>query len=78
MPFCVFTDRELVQVGLNESEADARRIKYRLVKMPVSGVLRTRTLSELRCFLKMLIGARSERIDVLPANVPAQEARQAA
>lgn len=122
VPFCMFTDPELARVGLNESEADARGLKYRLVKIPMSVVLRTSTLSEPRGFLKMLIDARSDRIlgftafgveaselmaavqtammgdlsyallrdamfthptiaeglTVLLANVPAQEARQAA
>ncbi|MGO9018105.1 MAG: dihydrolipoyl dehydrogenase family protein [Syntrophobacteraceae bacterium] len=62
VPFCMFTDPELVRVGLNESEANARGLNYRLVKMPMSGVLRTHTTSELRGFLKMLIDAGSDRI----------------
>ena len=37
-------------------------IEYRLVKIPLSSVLRMRTLSELRGFMKMLIGTKSDRI----------------
>jgi pyruvate/2-oxoglutarate dehydrogenase complex dihydrolipoamide dehydrogenase (E3) component len=55
VPFCVFTDPELVRVGLSESEAKARGIEYRLVKLPMAAVLRMRTLSELRGFIKLLI-----------------------
>ena len=62
VPFCMFTDPELVRVGMNESEAKARGIEYRLVKIPMSSVLRMRTLSELRGFMKMLIDAESDRI----------------
>jgi pyruvate/2-oxoglutarate dehydrogenase complex dihydrolipoamide dehydrogenase (E3) component len=46
VPFCIFTDPELARVGLNESEARARGIEYRLARMPAEGVLRTWTLSE--------------------------------
>jgi pyruvate/2-oxoglutarate dehydrogenase complex dihydrolipoamide dehydrogenase (E3) component len=62
VPYCIFTDPELARVGLNESEANARRIEYRVVKIPMSEVLRTRTLSEPRGFLKMLIDPRSDLI----------------
>lgn len=62
VPFCMFTDPELARVGLNESEAKARNVNYRLVTMPMSAVLRTRTLSEPRGFMKMLIDTGSDRI----------------
>ncbi|HEY0872469.1 MAG TPA: mercuric reductase [Vicinamibacterales bacterium] len=62
VPFCMFTDPVLARVGLNESEAKARGIAYRLATMPMSGVLRTRTLSEPRGFMKMLIDTNSDRI----------------
>jgi pyruvate/2-oxoglutarate dehydrogenase complex dihydrolipoamide dehydrogenase (E3) component len=62
VPFCVFTDPELVRVGLDEREAKARGIEYRLITIPTASVLRMRTLSELRGFIKMLIEADSDRI----------------
>jgi pyruvate/2-oxoglutarate dehydrogenase complex dihydrolipoamide dehydrogenase (E3) component len=62
VPFCMFTDPELARVGLNEAEAKSHGVEYRLVKMPMAAVLRTRTLSEPRGFIKMLIDAASERI----------------
>jgi pyruvate/2-oxoglutarate dehydrogenase complex dihydrolipoamide dehydrogenase (E3) component len=62
VPFCMFTDPELARVGLNESEAKASRINYRLATMPMSAVLRTRTLSAPRGFMKMLIDTDSDRI----------------
>jgi pyruvate/2-oxoglutarate dehydrogenase complex dihydrolipoamide dehydrogenase (E3) component len=61
VPFCMFTDPELARVGRNESEARRDGIEYRLAKMPMADVLRTRTVSEPRGFLKMLI-ARSDEI----------------
>jgi pyruvate/2-oxoglutarate dehydrogenase complex dihydrolipoamide dehydrogenase (E3) component len=62
IPFCMFTDPELARVGVNESEANARGIAYRMAVMPMAAVLRTRTLSEPRGFMKMLIDVASDRI----------------
>jgi pyruvate/2-oxoglutarate dehydrogenase complex dihydrolipoamide dehydrogenase (E3) component len=62
VPFCMFTDPELARVGLNESEAKSRGVDYRLAKMPMAAVLRTRTLSEPRGFMKMLLDTASDRI----------------
>jgi pyruvate/2-oxoglutarate dehydrogenase complex dihydrolipoamide dehydrogenase (E3) component len=57
IPYCLFTDPELAHVGMNESEARAKDMPYRIARMPMSLVLRTRTLSETRGFMKALIGA---------------------
>jgi pyruvate/2-oxoglutarate dehydrogenase complex dihydrolipoamide dehydrogenase (E3) component len=62
VPFCLFTDPELARVGLSEKEAQARGIAYRLFKIPMEAVLRTRTLSETRGFLKALVEADGDRI----------------
>jgi len=62
VPFCMFTDPELARVGLNEREAKARGITYRLAKMPMDGVLRAVTLGETRGFVKMLVDAESDSI----------------
>jgi pyruvate/2-oxoglutarate dehydrogenase complex dihydrolipoamide dehydrogenase (E3) component len=62
VPFVMFTDPELARVGLNETEAKARRVEYRLASMPMSAVLRTRTRSEPRGFMKMLIAADGDHI----------------
>jgi pyruvate/2-oxoglutarate dehydrogenase complex dihydrolipoamide dehydrogenase (E3) component len=62
VPFCLFTDPELARVGPSEREASERGIGYRLAKIPMNMVLRTRTLSETRGFLKALIEKGSDRI----------------
>ena len=62
IPFCMFTDPELARVGLNESEARSEGIGYRLAKMPMGDVLRTRTVSERRGFMKILIARDSDDI----------------
>jgi len=62
VPFCLFTDPELARVGLSEKEAKALGIAYRLFKIPLGSVLRARTLSETRGFLKALVATDSDRI----------------
>jgi pyruvate/2-oxoglutarate dehydrogenase complex dihydrolipoamide dehydrogenase (E3) component len=62
VPYCMFTDPELARVGYNESEARRRGIGYRVLTQPMAAVLRTRTLSEPRGFMKMLIAADSDEI----------------
>jgi pyruvate/2-oxoglutarate dehydrogenase complex dihydrolipoamide dehydrogenase (E3) component len=62
VPFCLFTDPEFARVGLSEKEAQAKGIAYRLFKVPMESVLRARTLSETRGFLKALVEADSDRI----------------
>ncbi len=62
VPFCLFTDPEFARVGLSETQAKAKGIAYRLAKIPIATVLRTRTLSETRGFLKALIACDSDRI----------------
>jgi pyruvate/2-oxoglutarate dehydrogenase complex dihydrolipoamide dehydrogenase (E3) component len=62
VPFCMFTDPELARVGFSESEAKAQGIPYRLAKIPMKAVLRTRTLSETRGFMKALVDVKSDRI----------------
>ena len=58
VPFCMFTDPELARVGRNESEARRDGIEYRVAKIRAADVPRTRTVSEPRGFLKMLLGIR--------------------
>jgi pyruvate/2-oxoglutarate dehydrogenase complex dihydrolipoamide dehydrogenase (E3) component len=62
VPYCIFTDPELARVGRNESEAGRSGIGYRLLTLPMAAVLRTRTLSEPRGFMKMLLAADSDEI----------------
>ena len=62
VPFCMFTDPEFARIGLNEIEAKERGIAYRLAKIPMAAVLRARTLSETRGFMKALVGAKTDEI----------------
>jgi pyruvate/2-oxoglutarate dehydrogenase complex dihydrolipoamide dehydrogenase (E3) component len=62
VPFCLFTDPELARIGLSEKQAKAQGISYRLFKIPLTQVLRARTLSETRGFLKALVELDGDRI----------------
>ena len=62
VPFCLFTDPEFARVGLSEKEARSKGITYRLLKVPMTSVLRARSLMETRGFLKCLIERDSDHI----------------
>ena len=56
MPYCMYTDPPLARVGLSEAQAAAGGLTTRIAKIPTMAVLRSRTLSETRGFLKAVIG----------------------
>jgi pyruvate/2-oxoglutarate dehydrogenase complex dihydrolipoamide dehydrogenase (E3) component len=62
IPYCMFTDPPLARVGLSEAEARRQGVAVRVAKLPITGVLRARTTSETRGFMKALIAADSDRI----------------
>jgi pyruvate/2-oxoglutarate dehydrogenase complex dihydrolipoamide dehydrogenase (E3) component len=62
VPYCMFTDPPLARVGLSEGEARRQGIAVRVAKLPIAAVLRSRTISETRGFMKGLVQARGERI----------------
>ena len=62
IPFCLFTDPEIARVGWNEKEAVAAGRPYRVAKLPMQAVLRARTLSETRGFMKALISQDTDEI----------------
>ena len=73
MPYTLFTDPELAHVGLHEHEAKEQGIEYRLVKLPMAAVLRTRTLGETAGFLKALIAADDRILGFTALGVGAGE-----
>ena len=62
VPYCMFTDPPLARVGLSEAEARHQGIAVRVAKLPIVAVLRTRTTSETRGFMKALVAADGDRI----------------
>jgi pyruvate/2-oxoglutarate dehydrogenase complex dihydrolipoamide dehydrogenase (E3) component len=62
VPSCLFTDPQVAHVGLTETEAKRRGIAVRVAKIPMTAVLRTRTIDETRGFMKALIEANGDGI----------------
>jgi pyruvate/2-oxoglutarate dehydrogenase complex dihydrolipoamide dehydrogenase (E3) component len=62
IPYCLFTDPPLAHVGLSEKEARQRGLAVRVGRLPMSGVLRTRTTGETVGFMKALVEAAGDRI----------------
>jgi pyruvate/2-oxoglutarate dehydrogenase complex dihydrolipoamide dehydrogenase (E3) component len=62
VPFCLFTDPEFARVGVTEKEARARSVAYRLFRIPMTSVLRARSLMETRGFLKCLVERDGDKI----------------
>ena len=62
IPSCLFTDPQIAHIGLRETEASRQGIAVRVVKLPMSAVLRTRTIDESRGFMKALIETDGDRI----------------
>jgi pyruvate/2-oxoglutarate dehydrogenase complex dihydrolipoamide dehydrogenase (E3) component len=62
IPFCLFTDPPLARVGLSERDAGRLGLAVRVATLPISAVLRTRTIAETHGFMKALIEAQSDRI----------------
>ncbi|MGH9753907.1 MAG: mercuric reductase [Blastocatellia bacterium] len=61
-PYTVFIDPQLGRVGLSESEARARGLNIRVVRMPMSHVARALEMSESRGFMKAVIDADTKQI----------------
>ncbi len=62
VPYCMFTDPPLGRVGLSETEARRQGIAVRVARLPIVNVLRSRTMSETRGFMKALVEADGDRI----------------
>jgi pyruvate/2-oxoglutarate dehydrogenase complex dihydrolipoamide dehydrogenase (E3) component len=62
VPFCLFTAPEFARVGITEKEAKTKGIDYRLFKIPMTAMLRARSLMETRGFLKCLVERNSDNI----------------
>jgi pyruvate/2-oxoglutarate dehydrogenase complex dihydrolipoamide dehydrogenase (E3) component len=62
VPYCLFTDPPLARVGLSEREARHRGIATRVATLPMTAVLRTRTIGESAGFMKVLVETPGDRI----------------
>lgn len=62
IPSCLFLDPELARVGLNEKEASAQGLPYRIARLAMDIVPRARTMSARKGFMKCLLASDSDRI----------------
>jgi pyruvate/2-oxoglutarate dehydrogenase complex dihydrolipoamide dehydrogenase (E3) component len=62
VPYTLFTDPQLARIGLNECEAKAQGLNYRVAKMPMSYVARALEMDEPRGFMKAIVEAESRQI----------------
>ena len=56
LTYTVFTDPQLGRVGLNEQQAKAQGVPYRLAKMPMSKVARAQEMGHTKGMMKVLVG----------------------
>jgi len=62
VPYCMFTEPPLAHVGLSERDARRQGEAVRVAKLPMTAVRRTATTNETQGFMKVLVGARHDRI----------------
>ncbi len=62
VPYTVFIDPQLGRVGMTEAEAQAKNLKIRVAKMPMSHVARALEVDETRGFLKAIVDAATGQI----------------
>ncbi len=62
VPYTIFTDPQLGRVGINETEAKKKGLKYKAAKLPMDYVARAIETGETRGFMKAVIDAESGQI----------------
>lgn len=62
VPYSVFLEPPLSKVGLNEKEAKAQGIEYKLFKLPVAAIPKARVLKDTRGVFKVLVDPKTEQI----------------
>jgi dihydrolipoamide dehydrogenase len=62
MPSCVYTDPEVAVVGMTEQEAERRRRKVKVSRVPLSAVGRSLTLGRSEGFCKMVVDEKTDRV----------------
>ena len=56
LPYCVFTDPPLARIGLNEAQAKAKQLPYRVSITPVKHISRAQQTGQQAGFWKVLVG----------------------
>jgi len=62
IPSCLYLDPPVAQIGLTENEAARQGMAFKIARIPIAAVLRTRTLDEMQGFMKVLVHSQDDRI----------------
>ncbi len=62
VPYCVFIDPELGRIGLSETEARERGLRFRVARLPMTRVARALESDETRGFMKAIVEEGTDRI----------------
>ncbi len=62
LPYVLFMDPQIARVGLSEKDAQARKLNYRVAKIPMTWVARAIELDRTRGFVKALVDADTQQI----------------
>jgi pyruvate/2-oxoglutarate dehydrogenase complex dihydrolipoamide dehydrogenase (E3) component len=62
VPYTVFIDPQLGRVGMSETDAKEKGLKFRVAKLPMTNVARAIEMSETRGFMKAIINADTNQI----------------
>jgi len=71
VPYVVFIDPQLGRIGISETEAKEKKMKFRVAKLPITNIARAIEMSETRGFMKAIVDADTNQI--LGATVLAVE-----
>lgn len=74
VPYSVFIEPPLSKVGLNEKEAKAAGVEYKLFKLPVAAIPKARVLKDTRGLFKVLVDPETNLI--LGATIYAKESHE--
>jgi len=62
VPYVVFIDPQLGRIGISETDAKDRKMKFRVAKLPMTNVARAIEMSETRGFMKAIVDANTNKI----------------
>ena len=62
VPYVVFIDPQLGRIGISETEAKDKNMKFRVAKLPMTNVARAIEMSETRGFMKAIVDADTNQI----------------
>jgi pyruvate/2-oxoglutarate dehydrogenase complex dihydrolipoamide dehydrogenase (E3) component len=62
VPYVVFIDPQLGRIGISETDAKGKKMKFRVAKLPMTNVARAIEMSETRGFMKAIVDADTNQI----------------